>query len=261
MPTTQSPEGSFMSYFDTNISYTHISTLLTSAASPPNQSVDWSTIVGISSGIISVILALFAIWLSLALYRMSTKASDSIEQASNSIGASIDRLNSLFDRLYSDLFSITRDTVTDMREHLWPSSVEVSRKDDQADEIASAKVDELKNQVTEQIQEAFDRIGLTDDRIATLQSSVFPLVNKALEESRSVQEDARQEALRRFILNTIQNLKRRRGRAVADDLVLRGTSEFAGGEIISEVQKLRDEGLVEWRGDAVQPDTEIRLAD
>jgi len=69
-------------------------------------------IISLIASITSVILAVGAIWLSITFYRMSSAASKATEEAAKGISASVERLEKLFDKLYSDTFSMMRDTVS-----------------------------------------------------------------------------------------------------------------------------------------------------
>lgn len=76
-------------------------------------------IISFIASIASLILAVGAIWLSVVFFRMSDAASKATTEAAKDIAASVERLEKLFDKLYSDTFSMMRDTVTDMRKHIW----------------------------------------------------------------------------------------------------------------------------------------------
>jgi len=75
--------------------------------------------VGLVAGVMSVILGGFAVWLSVQFYRWSNDASAKIEAASQDIAANVKRLDSLFDRMYSDTFALVRDSYDDMRKSIW----------------------------------------------------------------------------------------------------------------------------------------------
>ena len=78
------------------------------------------TTASLIASIVSLIIGGFAIWLSVTFYRMSNKISEDTKGAAKGISASVRRLESLFDSLYSDTFSMMKDTVSDMRKHIWP---------------------------------------------------------------------------------------------------------------------------------------------
>lgn len=101
-------------------------------------------IISFISSIASLILAVGAIWLSVVFFKMSDAASKATTEASKDIAASVERLEKLFDRLYSDTFSMMRDTVTDMRKHIWnnPKSDLLERN-----EISDAVKSEIETRV------------------------------------------------------------------------------------------------------------------
>jgi len=75
-------------------------------------------IISLVASVASLILATVAIWLSITFYKMSSQASRATEDAAKGISASVERLENIFEKLYSDTFSVMRETVTDMRKHI-----------------------------------------------------------------------------------------------------------------------------------------------
>lgn len=71
------------------------------------------------AAIVSIILGVYAIWLSIVFYRMSVAASAKLDKASSDVADNVRRLETLFDRMYSDTFSLVRDTYADMRREMW----------------------------------------------------------------------------------------------------------------------------------------------
>jgi sensor histidine kinase YesM len=99
----------------------------------------WVEGFSIVASIVSVILAGFALWLSIVFYRMSNESSTKIKESADRIGASVDRLEILFNKLYADTFSMMKETVSDMRKHIWRDD-KVS--EDQTSEEAERRADE-----------------------------------------------------------------------------------------------------------------------
>jgi uncharacterized membrane-anchored protein YhcB (DUF1043 family) len=77
-------------------------------------------VTSIIASVVSVILGIFAIWLSITFYKMSDRISNEIKIASKDISSTVSRLEKLFESLYSDTFSIMKETYSDMRKHVWP---------------------------------------------------------------------------------------------------------------------------------------------
>ncbi|MBX2831082.1 MAG: hypothetical protein KTR23_07900 [Rhodospirillales bacterium] len=101
-------------------------------------------LVSLIASIASLVLAVLAIWLSIFFYKMSDQAAKKTDDAAKDISSSVQKLEKIFDKLYSDTFSMMRDTVADMRTHIWKQS------DVENDEIADFKK-EIKDQIKKDI--------------------------------------------------------------------------------------------------------------
>ena len=104
------------------------------------------------SSIASLILAIGAIWLSIVFFKMSDAASKATTEAAKGIGASVERLEKLFDKLYSDTFSMMRDTVSDMRKHIWNNPNEEKLEVNQS----------IKNEIARQVSKVLEEEGLSN---------------------------------------------------------------------------------------------------
>lgn len=83
-----------------------------------------SLIASIISIIVSIVLGVLAIWLSITFYRMSTQQSERIGESAKIINSGVERLEKLFDKLYTDTFSMTKETVEAMRHRALSINVE-----------------------------------------------------------------------------------------------------------------------------------------
>lgn len=152
-------------------------------------------IVSLISSIASLVLAIVAIWLSVVFYRLSNEASKSIGDASKQISSSVERLEKLFDKLYSDTFSIMKDTVTDMREHIWKAPAEAKK------EHVDAKIKkELESEVTAIIEKQKG----TELRVDKLTKELERVVEGAVNKNRKLKGDALEETILK-VLPTLNN--------------------------------------------------------
>ena len=83
-------------------------------------------VASLVGSIVSVVLAGFAIWISLYLYRLSSSAESEIKQSSKDIANGVSKLEDLFSSLYSDTFALVRDSYKAMHERAWQLPVEES---------------------------------------------------------------------------------------------------------------------------------------
>ena len=118
-----------------------------------NNNLQTFEIISFIASIASLILAILAIWLSFKFFEKSNEASDKTIEASKGIGSSVERLEKLFDKLYSDTFSMMKDTVSDMRKHMWSDekSVPSINLEEEIEKKAEIKVNKLKGELSQDI--------------------------------------------------------------------------------------------------------------
>ena len=140
-------------------------------------------LISLIASIASLILAIGAIWLSIVFFRMSNEASKATTEAAKGIDASVQRLEKLFDKLYSDTFSMMKDTVTDMRKHIW-NKPELENK-----EVSEELREEIKNQVLSALNDQSSS-GVDKEEIAKkLESAFEEILVKARNKKRSVKSE------------------------------------------------------------------------
>jgi len=184
-------------------------------------------VIAFIASIASLILAIGAIWLSVVFYRMSNEASKATTEAAKGIGASVERLEKLFDKLYSDTFSMMRDTVQDMRKPIWPVE-EPDRENviEETEKKADEKIAELKRGVDQQVAELLQRQRLADDKMTSLTGEMREILDRAILTSRQVDAEASEETIREHILRTLRIFNKTRRRATVDVLLQRLVHSF-----------------------------------
>lgn len=207
----------------------------------------------------SVILAILAIWLSVVFFRMSNQASQNTNDAAKGIASSVERLEKLFDTLYSDTFSMMRDTVSDMRKHVWPSTEDGSARMIASDEVehrADQKIAALKETLDAQINEVLQR-QQTDTN--SLRNDMEALMDRAINSSRKAEIEARDETLREHILSVLRTATDE-GRALKGFEVLDQLPMFDRSRVIEELKKMRGERVIDSPAhEGLGPNTPIHL--
>lgn len=203
----------------------------------------------IASSIVSLVLGAYAIWLSIVFYRMSSASSDLIRSSAKDIDASVEKLEELFGHLYADTFSMMKDTVSDMRRHVWRDEpqAESSTATLEAVELrADDKVTHIREELADSISALADRVGGTDERVRELSEQLLPIVDQALTRSRHAEIEAREEILRDAIL-------RRYAEATEEDqptttwaVVGPLFDEFSISEVIDELRRMNEDGILRW---------------
>jgi hypothetical protein len=156
----------------------------------------------IASAVVSVVLGAFAIWLSIVFYRMSVESSNRIQEASKDLSSSVNKLEKLFEHLYSDTFSMMRDTYSDMRKHMWPEHTDQeSEMIAQIETRANREIDNIRKELLQQIGAVAAQTGGTDAKVDELRVEIAPLIDEAISRSRHVDAEAREETLRDVMLH------------------------------------------------------------
>lgn len=224
------------------------------------QNMNNVEIISVSAAIASLVLAVIAIWLSIVFFRMSSDLSEKTTEAARGISASVERLEKLFDKLYADTFSMMRDTVSDMRKHIWPEDKTASDElGEEVEKRADEKVDALKESMEREVGQMLQRQRLTDDKVAAVRAEMRELLDRAITGSRQVEIEAREETLRENLVDMLRYLGRRRSRITAVDVVNRFQDRFPPGRIVDELVKMKQEGLVSLSQEPVGPDTVVKL--
>ena len=212
------------------------------------------------ASIASLILAVVAIWLSIVFYRLSTAASEATTEASKGIQASVERLEKLFDKLYSDTFSMMRETVTDMRKHMWP-------EEDAEQEKASADIEGKTDQRLQELQRNMERQlsgilagqRIAEEKNLALQTEMRELLGRAIRTSKQVEEEVRDETVRERLLSRLRSATKR-GLWTEYNSLIHLDPMISPNRAAKELSKLREEGVLEFVPDAHGAGARVRLA-
>lgn len=202
-------------------------------------------IISLVSSLVSIFLGVFAIALSLVLYRWSNEAAERSHEAARNMEASVKRLEQLFDRLYSDTFSMVKDTYTDIRQHMWPNAPASEQVDEAAERKADAKVELVKQSLDTELTRLLEKQSNTNTQINLLANEVRSLLSRAISETRRVEEEARDESIREVILRHLGDLE---APPVLGELteVMNEKYGIGASEVMDELERLKEEGVVQW---------------
>jgi len=220
-------------------------------------------LISLIASLASLILAIVAIWLSFKFFEKSNEASEKTIEASKGIGSSVERLEKLFDKLYSDTFTMMKDTVSDMREHIWKkddnSDSSTNQLEEELEKKSQKKIDDLKKELSNDLSSMFSKQHITDKKISNLKDELTMLIEKAVSQTRNVESEAREQTMREYIQRKYSILRRRKRKIVADDFVQKAIEDGLNpSRIIHELAKMKEDGLVDFEGSDIEgPDVEI----
>lgn len=190
---------------------------------------------------------------------MSDQASKATTEAAKDIAASVERLEKLFDKLYSDTFSMMRDTVSDMRKHIWPvDDHEQEQVAEEAEKKTDERISEVRKLMESQLSEMLQKQKIADDKMRALQSEMRVLIDRAIVRSREAESEAREETIREHLLRALRVLRIKRNVTVADVIEKTG-GVFPISRIITEIERMKSDGLIETDSETLAPDTRIRI--
>lgn len=224
-------------------------------AATPTSSLSTFDIINLFSAALSTVLAVVALWLSLYFYRRSVEQARLSETSANQIAASVDRLEKLFSSLYADTFSMMRETVTDMRQHIWSRGdlrlVDSNSILAQADVAATSKMEEARRDLMSQISLISKQSGVAEDEVDNILTELTPAIDKALGESSEA--GAERTAKMAFVLSTLRSYlsssKRAHHGYRFPDLVREMRRfGFTAEDIEQSLLQANTEGWVTWPG-------------
>ena len=201
-------------------------------------------IVSIVASIVSVAIAGFAIWLSVTFFKMSTKTSTHIDEAATVIASGVNKLEKLFDRLYADTFSIMKDTVSDMRKHIWTEKGPTEDVSEIAEKKANEKIKEFRKEIKSELSTMLTQLGKTDTKLTGVEDNIEKLIDRVIKQSRRVEKDALTETLRDKILEQLNILRDKGDRIKVNDVVELLGSKFGISNILKELIQLQKENII-----------------
>jgi hypothetical protein len=227
----------------------------------------WETLSVVGS-VVSIVLAGFAIWQASAFYRWSNQASKDAKQSADAVGESVRKLEELFNHLYNDTFGMMRDTVSDMRRHLWPVADSGGENLDsevvrEIDMRADENVARVREEVMRELRELIERVGSTKPQTNDLDRTLGGVLDKAISVSREAEKEAVQGTIRDQLVAAVEEFMRKGRREVrASDLLDPLFNEFEPTGVHDAFVALKQDGIVDWDGDrgwVNGPNVRVRL--
>jgi len=187
-------------------------------------------IYSLYSSSISIVLAIVAIALSIVFYRMSDKNAKEAERSSNNIKNSVEKLEILFEKLYSGTFNIVQETVSDMRKHVYSRGVE-------KDEISK----EIEEKTTQAITDVVNEIKSNQKSEEELKELIHSVINK----SKEVEEDVKANVLRKEIIEFLKRNGESTFPTIKEYLSKKGLVPEKNGYILfKELKELADDNII-----------------
>lgn len=212
---------------------------------------DFLAIVGVIAGAVSVILAIVAIWLSFALYKLSQKSSQTVLDATTRIESATGELTTLFDRMYSEVWGVARRSYEDM------SSALYSRTGTESD-VGEERLSRFREELSAAIDDVATRVGTTSEEIRRLQQQFTPaLTEKLIDETTHLATDVAAHAIREDILALAAFTREQGGTLTASKIVNTLSPQYDDRDIVRILDELHRGGVVMWSTHYLSPNTEV----
>ena len=170
-------------------------------------------IINLFGAALAIVLGVISLWLALYFYRRSVEELRRGQASAESLSTSIERIEALFDAMYSDTFSMMKDTVSDMRAHIWLRADKDAQDDGRGRNINASIGSETVARDSENLVDNIERLvsskGIDHESAAALASEISPQITDALRQSSELGADFQAEIA--FTKSTIQAYVRSRG--------------------------------------------------
>lgn len=150
-------------------------------------------VIGWVAAIVSILLACFAIWQATVFFRWSNTAQSSAAESAREIQASVVKLEALFDRLYADTFGMMRDTVADLRKHVWYAPTRPSPRED--GDGADDRIEALRAELRAEVADLGSQINAASTQVEAVESRVEGLIDRAIAGSTEAIREPRNDDL------------------------------------------------------------------
>lgn len=150
----------------------------------------WLDLISLFSGVASLVMGGLAIWLSVTFFKMSDNASKEIKSSSDNINTNVEKLEKMFDTMYSDTFGMVKDSVSHMRQ--------------QVDRISSAD-NELSEEINVRIEEVIAKELNSVQTESMSKKEIKELFTELLNTSKQTEKNVKVDTIKEDILNHLRD--------------------------------------------------------
>jgi len=221
-------------------------------------------IASIIASVISIAVGIFVIWLSLTFYKMSSRILENVSDASRSLQTSVDRLEAILNRLYTGTFSVTKESVSEMHKYARP---EVAPQEDllreEIEKKAEKKAEDIRKALEREISAVSEKQSILETKIESVKKQMPGLQDRAITEPKKGEVEPFKGSIRERIEKQIISYKHRGYKGIISEFLIDGilseTPQLTGPAVESELNRMKEEGIVDWEGDQLGPHSHIEF--
>jgi hypothetical protein len=208
------------------------------------------TISIIASGL-SIGVGVLAVLLAIIFYRMSKEENAKIKEVNDKISNNITNLEMLLNNFHSNTFVLLRDIVADLRKHAWPE-VHYIPLAQTGTEISSLVKEVPKEEIARIVKEQKVTYADTDkkwDEIQKIIVTAFENISNYIKKNKPMWA-------KKAIISMIGEEGTIAQYLFSDFLKLK---KFEPKDFFDAVYSLKEEGILGWDGNRLEPDTVIKI--
>lgn len=207
-------------------------------------------IISIIAAIISIALGIIAIYLSITFFKLSKEENTRLTNINNEIISSVKRTETLFRYLHNDIFTLTRDIVA----IAWNKE---SKPEYKYIPRASAELDSFIQYVPkEELTKIAKEQNLTDQNEDKKWDEIQEKLIKTVDKILDYIEKNRPIWAKKAIISLIDDQGTIAQHLYSDFLDLK---KFIPRDFFDAVYALKKEGIIDWEGDTLEPDSLIKI--
>lgn len=232
--------------------YSHLAFMIVNKQSAVTSPDSLSAALGISGTILGVVLGGVAIWLSLYFFRRASESERRAVAVSQSITSSLEIIQQIHDKMYSDLFGMTKEAYDDIRAKAFDKTFSEPARQHAVVDVAAINVDNAKIEMQRNFDQILSRLDSTDNQVKALASITRPLIATAVDKGRAAAESARASATETDILNMLETES-----MSAESIMRRSATSHPTQGVIESIRRLYATGKITWSSPTLEADTVI----
>jgi hypothetical protein len=214
-------------------------------------------ITSIVAAVVSIAIGIFAVWLSLTFYKMSSRNMENVIEASKNLQANMNRLEAMFNRLYSGPLSTPKESVLETPKQPWP---EPARQED----FIREEVEKRAERRVEELRKALERgKGGAPEKQVIHETRIPGATDRAITEPKKADAETFKGSIRERIEKQINFYQHRGYRGIISEFlmddIISDTPLLTIPDIEPELRKMKEEAIIDWEGDKLGPNTHIEF--
>lgn len=203
-------------------------------------------VTSLIASIVSVVLAIVAIFLSFWFYDRSAKSSREVETATNAVRDSVHQLDRLLELLRSDAFSMVRGTLTAYEKRLLSDHASLEESEQLTETRINEKVAHLRAEMRAELISVVGKVEQTDPHVPSVRQRLEQVVDKAIDQSVKADREAREENIQDHLLSYLSTLPAEDPTMRVMKIALHFRDRFVPADICKGLVELRQANAIEF---------------